>query len=89
LLLFDRSFQAIAIALACMNISGQIISRIAEKHAVSPKTVYSQIEKALRRSPGIDFSSTYLKLNNMEQPTQAVDNYILSLAILASIRMKK
>ena len=67
----------------------QIITKIAEKHAVSPKTIYSQIEKALRRSPGIDFSSTYLKLNNMEQPTQAVDNYILSLAILASIRMKK
>ena len=67
----------------------QIISRIAEKHNVSPKTVYAQIEKALRRSPNIDFSSTYLKLNNIDQPTQAVDNYILSLAILASIRIKE
>ena len=64
----------------------QIISKIAEKHNVSPKTVYAQIEKALRRSPSIDFSSTYLKLNSVEQPAQAVDNYILALAILASIR---
>ena len=67
----------------------QIISRIAEKHNVSTKHVYSQIEKALRRSPNIDFSSTYLNLNNIDQPTQAVDNYILSLAILASIRIKE
>ena len=67
----------------------QIISRIAETHNVSTKHVYSQIEKALRRSPSIDFSSTYLKLNNIDQPTQAVDNYILSLAILASIRIKE
>ena len=66
-----------------------IISRIAEKHSVSTKHVYSQIEKALRRSPNIDFSSTYLNLNNIDQPTQAVDNYILSLAILASIRIKE
>ena len=63
-----------------------IISRIAEKHNVSTKHVYSQIEKALRRSPNIDFSSTYTKLNSLEQPLQAVDNYILALAILASIR---
>ena len=67
----------------------QIISKIAEKHGVSTKHVYSQIEKALRRSPNIDFSSTYLNLNNIDQPTQAVDNYILSLAILASIRIKE
>ncbi len=67
----------------------QIISRIAEKHNVSTKHVCSQIEKALRRSPSIDFSSTYLNLNNIDQPTQAVDNYILSLAILASIRIKE
>ena len=67
----------------------QIISRIAEKHNVSTKHVYSQIEKALRRSPNIDFSSTYLNLYNIDQPTQAVDNYILSLAILASIRIKE
>ena len=67
----------------------QIISKIAEKHSVSTKHVYSQIEKALRRSPNIDFSSTYLNLNNIDQPTQAVDNYILSLAILASIRIKE
>ena len=66
-----------------------IISKIAEKHSVSTKHVYSQIEKALRRSPNIDFSSTYLNLNNIDQPTQAVDNYILSLAILASIRIKE
>ena len=67
----------------------QIISKIAEKHSVSTKHVYSQIEKALRRSPNIDFSSIYLNLNNIDQPTQAVDNYILSLAILASIRIKE
>lgn len=67
----------------------QIISKIAEKHSVSTKHVYSQIEKALRRSPSIDFSSTYLNLNNIDQPTQAVDNYILSLVILASIRIKE
>ena len=67
----------------------QIISKIAEKHSFSTKHVYSQFEKALRRSPNIDFSSTYLNLNNIDQPTQAVDNYILSLAILASIRIKE
>lgn len=67
----------------------QIISRIAEKHSVSTKHVYLQIEKALRRSPNIDFSSTYAKLNSIEQPSQAVDNYILALAILASIRLKE
>ena len=67
----------------------QIISRIAEKHNVSTKHVYSQIEKALRRSPNIDFSSTYTKLNSLEQPMQAVDNYILALAVLASIRIKE
>ena len=66
-----------------------IISRIAEEHSVSPDVAYSEIGKALQNSPSIDFSSTYLKLNNIDQPTQAVDNYILSLAILASIRMKK
>lgn len=63
----------------------QIISSIAEKHHVSTKHVYSHIEKALRRSPNIDFSSTYAQLSSVEQPTQAVDNYILALAILASI----
>ena len=67
----------------------QIISRIAETHNVSTKHVYSQIEKALRRSPNIDFSSKYAKLNSIEQPSQTVEDYILSLAILASIRMKK
>jgi hypothetical protein len=67
----------------------QIISRIAEKHNVSTKHVYSQIEKALRRSPNIDFSSTYTKLNSLEQPLQAVDNYVLALAVLASIRIKE
>ena len=67
----------------------QIISTIAEKHSVSTKHVYSQIDKALRRSPNIDFSSTYAKLNSIEKPSQAVDNYILSLAILASIRIKE
>ena len=67
----------------------QIISRIAEKHNVSTKHVYSQIEKALRRSPNIDFSSTYTKLNSLEQPMQAVDNYILALAVLASVRIKE
>ena len=64
----------------------QIISKIAEKHSVSTKHVYSHIEKALRRSPNIAFSSTYAQLNSVEQPTQAVDNHILALAILASIR---
>jgi hypothetical protein len=67
----------------------QIISRIAEKHNVSTKHVYSQIEKALRRSPNIDFSSTYAQLNSIEQLTQAVDDYILALAVLASIRIKE
>ena len=67
----------------------QIISRIAEKHNVSTKHVYSHIEKALRRSPNIDFSSTYTKLNSLEQPMQAVDNYVLALAVLASIRIKE
>ena len=67
----------------------QIISKIAEKHSVSTKHVYSHIEKALRRSPNIDFSSTYTKLNSLEQPMQAVDNYILALAVLASIRIKE
>ena len=67
----------------------QIISRIAEKHNVSTKHVYSQIEKALQRSPNIDFSSTYTKLNSLEQPMQAVDNYVLALAVLASIRIKE
>ena len=55
----------------------QIISRIAEK------------QKALRRSPNIDFSSTYAQLNSIEQLTQAVDDYILALAVLASIRIKE
>ena len=67
----------------------QIISKIAEKHSVSTKHVYSHIEKALRRSPNIDFSSTYAQLNSIEQPTQAVDDYILVLAVLASIRIKE
>ena len=67
----------------------QIISKIAEKHSVSTKHVYSHIEKALRRSPNIDFSSTYTKLNSLEQPMQAVDNYVLALAVLASIRIKE
>ena len=67
----------------------QTISRIAEKHNVSTKHVYSQIEKALRHSPSIDFSSTCAQLNSKEQPAQAVDNYILSLALLASIRTKE
>ena len=67
----------------------QIISTIAEKHSVSTKHVYSQIDKALRRSPNIDFSSTYAKLNSIEKPSQAVVNYILALAILASIRTKE
>jgi len=67
----------------------QIISTIAEKHSVSIKHVYSQIDKALRRSPNIDFSSTYAKLNSIEKTSQAVDNYILALAILASIRIKE
>ena len=70
-------------------IMNQIISSIAEKHNVSTKHVYSQIEKALRRSPNIDFSSTYTKLNSLEQPMQAVDNYVLALAVLASIRIKE
>ena len=67
----------------------QIISKIAEKHSVSTKHVYSQIEKALRRSPSIDFSSAHTKMSNTELSAQTVEDYILSLAILALIRMKE
>ena len=66
-----------------------IISRIAEEHSVSPDVAYSEIGKALQNSPSIDFSSAHTKMRNTELSAQTVEDYILSLAILASIRMKK
>ena len=67
----------------------QNISKITEKHSVSPDVAYSEIGKALQNSPSIDFSSAHTKMSNTELSAQTVEDYILSLAILASIRMKK
>ena len=61
----------------------QPITKIAEEHAVSPKTIYTWIEKKAKNSPSI------LELNRLRRENQSLKEILGELTFKLTISEKK